>query len=198
MTKDGSLIISHDATVDRLTNGEGNIREMTLNEIKKLKTSDNQELLTLNELFDKYKKSVKYYIETKRPYEPDMDKSLIELLKTYDLVDKDGRSDNIIIQSFSEESLKNIRLELPKITLVQLTKTPDVEELNGIKIYADGVGPKFGEINKNYVQNAQARDLLVHPYTLNKKEEFERAIEYNVDGFFSNYPNKALEAVKWL
>lgn len=196
LTKDGHLVISHDPTVDRITGYTGNIRDMSLSEIKELRTSDNQEILTLKELFERYGKSVKYYIETKRPYEPDMDKELIKMLNEYNLVEKNGKSNNVIIQSFSEESLKNIRKELPQSTLIQLTKAPDVENLNDIMKYANGVGPTFSKLNKNYVQNAQARNLLVHPYTVNTDEDIAKAVNLNVDGFFTNYPDKGLEVVK--
>lgn len=196
LTKDGHLVISHDVTVDRITGYTGNIREMNLSEIKELRTSDNQEILTLKELFDKYGKSVNYYIETKRPYEPDMDRELVKMLKEYDLVDGKGKSENVIIQSFSDESLKNIRKELPESTLIQLTKNPEVDTLNDIMKYANGVGPTFSKLDKNYVQNAQARNLLVHPYTVNSDEDLEKAVNFNVDGFFTNYPDKGLEVVK--
>lgn len=196
LTKDGHLIISHDSTVDRITGYTGNIRDMSLSEIKELRTSDNQEILTLKELFDKYGKSVNYYIETKRPYEPDMDRELVKLLKEYDLVNEKGKSENVIIQSFSDESLKNIRMEFPESTLIQLTKNPEVDTLNDIMKYANGVGPTFSKLDKNYVQNAQARNLLVHPYTVNSGEDLEKAVNFNVDGFFTNYPDKGLEVVK--
>lgn len=196
LTKDGHLIISHDSTVDRITGYTGNIRDMSLSEIKELRTSDNQEILTLKELFDKYGKSVNYYIETKRPYEPDMDIELVKLLKEYDLVNENGKSDNVIIQSFSDNSLKNIRKELPEATLIQLTKNPRVDTLNDIMKYANGVGPTFSKLDKNYVQNAQARNLLVHPYTVNTDEDIAKAVNLNVDGFFTNYPDKGLEVVK--
>lgn len=196
LTKDGHLVISHDETVDRITGYTGNIREMNLPEIKELRTSDNQKILTLKELFDKYGKSVNYYIETKRPYEPDMDIELVKLLKEYDLVNEKGKSENVIIQSFSDESLKNIRKEFPESTLIQLTKNPEVDTLNDIMKYANGVGPIFSKLDKNYVQNAQARNLLVHPYTVNSGEDLEKAVNFNVDGFFTNYPDKGLEVVK--
>jgi glycerophosphoryl diester phosphodiesterase len=82
MTKDGKLVAMHDTTVDRTTEGTGEVRDKTLEEMKQLDTGSwfNEEypelakdsykglkVQTLEEIFQRYGKSANYYIETKSP-----------------------------------------------------------------------------------------------------------------------------------
>lgn len=194
ITKDGHLVISHDTTVDRIFNGSGNIRDMNLSELKQLKTSDNQKILTLEELIQKYGTSVNYYIETKRPYDERMDKELLKTLKKYNLIGLQRDKDNVVIQSFSDESLKNIRQKYSDIPLIYLTKTPNTENLKTVSSFADGIGPKFSEVDKSLVDSAHSNGLVVHPYTVNSRSDIDKMLRDGVDGFFTNYPDIGREA----
>lgn len=196
LTQDGHLVISHDGTVDRMTDGEGKIKDMTLAEIKRFRTPEGQQILTLDELINEYGNDIKYYIETKRPHDPDMDKELIRILKKHNLIGMDKKKEQVVIQSFSDESLKNLHEQYSDMFYVQLTKTPKDEDLEAIAEYASGVGPKFAEIDKEFVDNAHNAGLLVHPYTINKKSDMEDAMAMGVDGFFTNYTDRGVEVMK--
>ena len=80
MTKDGHLIVMHDETVDRTTNGTGWVKDLTLAEIKQLDAGAwfneanpdkqnahfiGQQVLTLDEVLRYFGKRENYYIETK-------------------------------------------------------------------------------------------------------------------------------------
>src|SRR5699024_5441969 len=73
LTKDGHLICMHDTTVDRTTNGTGNVSDLTLAQIKQLDAGNGQQVPTLDEVITRFGDSTKYYIETKRPFDPNMD-----------------------------------------------------------------------------------------------------------------------------
>ena len=193
LTKDGYLVISHDGTVDRMTNGTGSIKNMTLSEIKKLHTPGGQEILTLDELIGHYGIDIKYYIETKRPQDPEMDAELIRILNKHNLIGINKKKEQVIIQSFSEESLRNIHEQYSDILLVQLMKEPKKENLDKVAEYARGVGPKHANMDKQFVEDAHARGLLVHPYTANSESDIQKVIDYGVDGFFTNYPDRGLK-----
>jgi glycerophosphoryl diester phosphodiesterase len=72
MTKDGKLIVMHDETIDRTTNGTGKVSELTLEEIKSYHTVGKyngkvttEEIPTLEEVLQTFEHSQKYYIETR-------------------------------------------------------------------------------------------------------------------------------------
>lgn len=217
MTKDGELIAMHDEKVDRTTNGTGLVKDMTLEEIKKLDAGswfnekypqyakpeyEGLQVPTLEEVFEKFGRGADYYIETKSPdVYPGMEEKLLELLEKYKLTGENGRSSQVLIQSFSPESLKKIHEMDPDLPLVQLKsyKTPASitdEELESIKEYAIGVGPNFTQIDETYVQNVREHNLLIHPYTVNEKDDMRKLLEWGVTGVFTNYPDRFNEVVK--
>ena len=63
MTKDGKLIITHDSTLDRTTNGTGTVEEKTWEEIHALDTKKGNKMLTLDELLAFLKPMKGLYVE---------------------------------------------------------------------------------------------------------------------------------------
>lgn len=232
ITADNELVVFHDDEIDRTTNGEGEIGDHTLEELKELDAGSwfNQkypqqsedsheylEVLTLEEVFDEYGQDENYYIETKSPtINEGMEKPLVNTVEEYDL------NDNVIIQSFSPESLKEIHNLNDDIPLVQLlsyevnketgktkesndiTPNPEnmtTEDFENIREYAIGIGPNFIDdetevFNKDFVQKTLNHNLLIHPYTINEKEDMERLIDWGVTGIFTDYPNRLNTALE--
>ncbi|WP_425481232.1 glycerophosphodiester phosphodiesterase [Metabacillus lacus] len=210
MTKDGVLIAMHDTTVNRTTNGTGNVKDMTIAEIKQLDAGtwfnvrnpekakaeyEGLKVPTLEEVFQHFGHSTHYYIETKSPnVYPGMEKELLRLIEKYKLGGPNARASKVLIQSFSPESLIMIHNMNPKLPLVQLLSTPSLgtaaaAELAAIKQYAVGVGPSFARINQDYVQQVRASGLQIHPYTVNTPENMRLALEWGVNGVFTDYPD---------
>lgn len=89
-TKDNVLIIMHDKNVDRVTNGKGLVADMTLAEIKKLKTKSGESVPTFEEVVKLAKeKGLKIYIDSKLK-EDEYFKAIIDILK------KNGMEKNVI------------------------------------------------------------------------------------------------------
>ncbi|KAB2328700.1 glycerophosphodiester phosphodiesterase [Cytobacillus depressus] len=212
MTKDGQLIAMHDEKVDRTTDGTGLVKDYTIAEIKQLDAGSwfneknpkyanpdyaGLEVPTLEEIFQKFGKNNKYYIETKSPeIYPGMEKELLRLIDKYD-VDKE----TLLVQSFSQQSLEIMHKLDPSVKLIQLIsyKTNAVitdEEIGAIKKYAIGVGPNHTYLNKEYVQKVVNNGLGIHPYTVNEKERMTQLIDWGVTGMFTNFPDLLHEVKK--
>ncbi|WP_052124359.1 glycerophosphodiester phosphodiesterase [Planococcus sp. PAMC 21323] len=207
MTKDGVLIVMHDEKIDRTTNGSGYVKDLTLAEIKKLDAGswfnraypekaqslyEGLQVLTLEEVIETFGQGSHYYIETKAPeIYPGMEKELVRLLKKHKLTNQNAK---VVIQSFSQDSLLKMNKLAPEIPLVQLISysKPAVithDELDKIKDYAIGVGINYRKIDRNFVEQVQSHGLLIHLYTVNKRADMERLIEWGVNGMFTNYPD---------
>ncbi|WP_408010083.1 glycerophosphodiester phosphodiesterase [Pseudalkalibacillus sp. A8] len=217
MTKDGELIAMHDETLDRTTDGTGLVKDDTLDEIKQLDAGSwfnemNPEMAkaeyeglqvpTLDEVIEKFGKSANYYIETKSPeVYPGMEEKLLETLEKHKLIGPNNPSSKVIIQSFSPESLKKLYELDPRIPLVQLLwytspATITDAELEQYKEYAVGVGMNHNQIDEAYVKKVREHDLLIHPYTVNEKEDMQKLLDWGVTGMFTNYPDRLNEVLK--
>lgn len=205
MTKDNVLIAMHDDSVNRTTNGEGEINQLTLDEIKLLDAGswfnaghadmsneryEGLKVQTLDEIINHFGKNVNYYIETKQPEEyPRMDKELLIIIEKHKL------SKNVVIQSFSKESLNFFHENKPELTLIQLGKPNDLN-LKEISKYANGIGPSYEKLTKEFIDNAHEFDLLVHTWTVNDKKEMNKLFELGVDAIFTDYPDRAKSAIE--
>ncbi|MFA9556302.1 glycerophosphodiester phosphodiesterase [Evansella sp. AB-rgal1] len=204
-TKDNVLVAIHDDTVDRTTNGSGKVGEMKISEIKELDAGSwfnetypdhsnesyiDEKVPTLEEVFRKFGRATNYIIELKTR---GIEKRVLDLLQQYKLLEENGRSNCIIIQSFDKESLQIIHSQNKSIPLFQLLKHPIIgkgtdKELKEIKKYAIGIGPNIDRITKQYVEEVRKYNLFIHPYTVDKKKEMKRVIDWGVSGFMTNYP----------
>jgi len=207
MTKDGKLIAMHDDDVSRTTNSKGQVKDFTLEEIKALDAGtwfnevnpdmakpvfSNIKVPTLDEIIDRFGADANYYIETKTPEEyPGMVKELISTLDNHGLIGPNVSTGAVIIQSFSQKSLKEVHdldTSIPLIQLISYRDTAEISsnELRDIKTYAVGIGVSFKALTKEYVNKVRDAGLLLHPYTVNEKEDMKRLIDWDVTGMFTN------------
>nr|WP_245835768.1 glycerophosphodiester phosphodiesterase [Virgibacillus ndiopensis] len=217
MTKDGTLIAMHDEKVDRTTDGTGYVKDMTLAEIKQLDAGswfneqypekakpeyDGLKVPTLEEVIQEFGRGSRYYIETKSPeVYPGMEEELLRVLNKYKLIGPIAPSSKVLIQSFSPESLLIVHSMNPNIPLVQLISYSEPasitdKELNEIAEYAIGIGASHTKIDEAYVQKVRQHDLLMHPYTVNTREDMEKVLDWGVTGMFTNYPDVLDEVLK--
>ncbi|MCA0986953.1 glycerophosphodiester phosphodiesterase [Guptibacillus algicola] len=211
MTKDGVLVAMHDETVDRTTDGTGLVKDYTLEELKKLDAGswfneenpekakpsyEGLEVPTLEEVIQTFGKDKRYYIETKSPeVYPGMEKELLRVLEKYELTPENEERGTVLIQSFSKASLLKMHDLAPNMPLVQLIHyvTPATitnQELQEINRYAVGVGMSYNQIDQEYVEKVRESGLLIHPYTVNEKEDMKRLLDWGVTGMFTNYPDR--------
>ncbi|WP_165886845.1 glycerophosphodiester phosphodiesterase [Scopulibacillus darangshiensis] len=217
MTGDGKLIAMHDETLDRTTNGTGLVKDYTLDEIKQLDAGSwfnenypekanpayvGLKIPTLEDIIDTFGRSANYYIETKSPdVYPGMEEKLLGILKNHKLIGPNAHSGKVIIQSFSKDSLlkiHNMDKSIPLVQLLSYHSDADISqgEIAAIKQYAVGVGPNYKYIDRDYVQKVRNNGLLIHPYTVNTREDMEMLLDWGVTGMFTNYPDLLHEIIK--
>ncbi|MFV1452747.1 glycerophosphodiester phosphodiesterase [Bacillus mycoides] len=205
MTKDGHLVAMHDETLNRTTNGTGFVKDHTLDEIKQLnagsffnkkhpnlakKEFEDTKVPILEEIIETFGHNANYYIETKSPDEyPGMEEKLLEIINHYQINDK------VIIQSFSEESLRKIHSLNDNIPLVQLLSYKKAvqltdSEIEKYKTYCIGLGMNYKYIDAAYVKKIKNYGLEIHPFTVNNEKDMKKLLSWGIDGMFTNYPDR--------
>ena len=220
LTKDGVLVVLHDETLDRTARptaesapGDctGLVREKTLAQIKTCDVGSwfneaypqyarpeyvGLRIPTLEEVFQEYRKSTSYYIETKSPESaPGMEEELLRLMDEYGLTKPAADRWQVLIQSFSPTSLQKINALDPSLPLIQLfsgseTSATIQAKLDATASYAVGIGPSKSDVDRHLVDAAHARCLDVHPYTVNETAEMEKLVSIGVYGMFTNFPDR--------
>jgi glycerophosphoryl diester phosphodiesterase len=216
LTRDGVLVVLHDETLDRTTGGQcrGRVIERTLEELRSCDVGSwfneqhpgaaraeyvGQRIPTLEEVFRRYAGRASFYIETKKPEEaPGMEEALLDLLDRYDLRDPASAEWRVLIQSFSEASLRRIRDMDPSLPLIQLiggrwaTPASIAARLPEIATYAVGIGPSWKDVDAGVMAAARAACLEVHPYTVNERLQMERLTDLGVSGMFTDFADRLL------
>jgi glycerophosphoryl diester phosphodiesterase len=116
MTQDGQLVVIHDETVDRTTNGSGRIADLTLAEIRALEAGNGEQIPTFKEVieFARYA-GVPIMPEAKSPrLYPGLEAKMVEEIMAA------GYADQTVIQSFDASALARIRALNPNITICAL------------------------------------------------------------------------------
>ena len=178
-TKDGKLVVIHDADVSKTTNGRGLINELTLKEIKALETEKGERIPTLEEALDFIDKKVKILIELK---EVGYEKKVLELLKKKGL-------QNVIIVSFLEDALKKVR-ELNKKVETGLIYVKHKNPIKAaLELKANYLLPLYAFTHTANVQKAHENGLKVIVWTINDVEKAKEFIKKGVDGIASDRPD---------
>jgi glycerophosphoryl diester phosphodiesterase len=179
-TKDGPLVVIHDADVKRTTNGEGLVSELTLNQIKALSTEGNEKIPTLEEALDFLDKKVQVLIELK---EAGIEKQLL------DIVHSKGLDKTVILTSFLEEALQKVReLDSDVATgLIYATHKNPVKA--ALELKANYLVALYRFVHSANVVEAHENELKVIVWTINTPSEVEAYIKKGVDGIASDKPD---------
>ena len=185
--KTGELIVIHDFTVDRTTNGSGAISELSLPEIKSLKINNEIEVPTLEEVLDLVDKKCLINIELKGRHTA---KPVSHLIEKY-ILEKDYSYDDFIVSSFQREELEMMFSINPKINLGVLSQASVTQALQWANAFsAKAIHPHFSLLTQHNVQKAQEQGFKVYTWTINETEDIERIKSYNVNGIITDFPEK--------
>lgn len=183
----GELVVIHDFTVDRTTNGSGEVSKMTLAELKSLIVEEKHTIPTLAEVLDTIGTDTFINIEMKGRHTA---KPVAELVRHY-ITHKWFSPDNIIVSSFQREELQIINEYAPEIHLGVLTQASVAQawEWAG-EFSAKAIHPHFSLLTESNVQKAQEAGYKIYTWTVNEPEDIERVKAYGVDGIISDYPER--------
>lgn len=182
-SKEGTLFVSHDLSAKKITGVDRLFSEMSDDEIRNLKTEDGSPILGLQEVFDKYDKSVTYVIELK---ENSLQTELFEKI-----IIENNLDESTIVQASDIQTLKELEEifpQMPKLLLVkeqdELDKSIDYDEVDIVS-----VNKKL--MNKENVKKVQEQHKKFNVWTLNSTDEIKEAIHLGVDSYFTDYTAKA-------
>ena len=187
LSSDGEVVVIHDESVDRTTDGKGFVKEMSLPELRRLKIEKEHRIPTLSEVIDMTNENCLINIEIKAS---EATKPVIKLIAKY-VSKKNRKYAQFLVSSFDWEALKEIRESNPEIPLGVLTQT-DLDLAIGFSefISAETIHPYFHLLTAENTKQMQQKGLRVFPWTVNEREDIERLKSFNVSGIISDFPER--------
>lgn len=202
-SSDDSLIVIHDNTLDRTTNGSGKIKDFTYSELMKysagIKYSEeyaNEKIPTLDEVIKEINGDAILLIEVKHGGDiyPNIEKNIVKA------IERNSAQQWCIIQSFNLDILKTINQINPDITIhkLNIAKLPflniwiskSVEFENILKYdFIDEVSIAYPFANKSVIRKVHAADKKINVWTINDKKRIGQLINLGIDGVITDYPN---------
>ncbi len=188
--KSGEVVVIHDNTLDRVTNGKGHVRDKTLGELKKLVVEYSTTISTLEEVIASVNGNMKLDIELKERRCAGPTHEVIR-----NAVERHRWSyDDFFVSSFLRSELKAMRLLDKRIQLSVLFNC--ISRFGAFrfakKIGAYSINPSLGITKKRLIEKAHKAGLKVFVWTVNNEKDIAHMKSLGVDGIFSDFPDRLL------
>ncbi|PVX24108.1 MAG: glycerophosphodiester phosphodiesterase [Candidatus Bathyarchaeum sp.] len=179
-TLDNELVVIHNTDVNKTTDGNGAVNELTLEQIKQLVTDKGEHIPTLEEALDSFGTRVKILVELK---ETGIEKQVL------DLINKKRLIDNVIIISFHEDALRKVRQLNDEVAtgLIYVRHKNPIQAALDLK--AQYLLSLYRFTHSANVKKAHEKGLKVIVWTINTKEEAVEYLQKGVDGIASDRPD---------
>ncbi|GAB4543686.1 MAG: glycerophosphodiester phosphodiesterase [Pleurocapsa sp.] len=185
---ENNLLVIHDRRLERTTNGTGKIGDRDFNYLRSLDAGKGQQIPTLQEVFDTVNRQAVINIELKGFK---TGKLVADLIKEY--VEGGWSYDDFVISSFNHYELKIARQNCQQIQIGILIYGLPLNYVNiARKLQAVAIISALDFVSKKLVKIAHKNNLKVLVYTVNEPDEIERMQQLDVDGVFTNYPERII------
>ncbi len=202
-SRDGRLIVFHDDTLERTTNGKGRVADFTLNELKQLDAGSwfspmfaGERIPALEEVLELTRGHILFNIELKKG---DHGKySMLDLAEqTFKEVSRTGMGEQVLFSSFDLEAIERIRQKDSGIQVAFITRDPWNSPLDAMRGKSFPVlNPRKSVLNEKNLSAARQQGVKVNVWTLNGDEEMEKFIPMGVDGIITDHPDRLIELLK--
>lgn len=184
LSKDKKVILIHDKTLDRTTNGKGLVSKLTLKELKKLDAGKGEKIPTLQDLIDLTKDKSSLVIELKKTR--GITDGVLKIIKRNKIEDK------VLIVSFHSSHLKKVKRLNPSINVGLLSVRPIFAIKRAKFCKANLIGIYHNFLTENFIKKAHKKNFKVFSYeriTENlTKKEIKKLIIMGLDGIALNKP----------
>lgn len=190
----GELVVIHDFTVDRTTDGTGKVSEIPYRELSDLDAGgfysedfEGEQIPTLSQVIqslpDNTILDIELKSEGKKEEREALAKAVVKLIRKFQLQDR------IWVSSFDWELVDLVRKEEPEVLRGLLIEKGDSLNENYMEFEPDLILPHVSHCTENFMKICKEKSLLVIPYTANTEEEWKSLVQVGVSGIITDYPD---------
>lgn len=197
-SSDGQLVVFHDKSLSRTTDGSGELGSYTYSELLQFSnggwfdpegTFSDSRIMLLSEVFDLLGHDVLLNIEIKNFGDTsDTARKIVLLLEEYDL------ADSCYITSFDYSALKEVKKSNPEVKTGLITNAASAAVYSQLK-YIDAVSMNYLFVNRNLVSTAHKNGKKVFVWTVNDEADMQQLLAMGVDNIITDRPDKAAEVI---
>jgi glycerophosphoryl diester phosphodiesterase len=198
-TADDELIVIHDSTLERTTNGHGNVCDHNLQEIRQLDAGQGEKVPLLTEVIQLARKSqIRLCVEIKGATETEelaIAEGVIQTLEATDFLSQ------TIVTSFSSKALLHVKGLNPEVSTM-LDPSPQDGSLTPRQICAqvlragaNCLSYDFRFLTPAIVRECQLTGLALWPWDPDEPEDFRQVLSFPVHGIVTNRPDTLNEAL---
>ena len=183
-TVDGQLVVIHDASVDRTTDGTGRVAALTLDQLRRFDAGRKfgppfrgERIPLLSKVFEALGGRLLVDVEVKAA---GVEAALLDLIKKMQMVD------SVLISSFDAQVVAHVRDLAPEMPAGLLQSAAD--PYAAVSVRATAYLPEVTALTADVVASCRSHGLRVITWTVRTEEEARQALRVGVDGIIADDP----------
>lgn len=207
LSRDGELVVIHDERVDRTSDGQGWVKDLTLAELKRLDFGAwfgpqfrGERILTLAEFLTLVQEEaspaqrerflINIELKSGPILYPGIEEKVIRAIYEFHIQDR------VILSSFNHYSLQTVKKLAPELPIGLLYMAGLVEPWHyALRLQAQALHPLYFNIIPELVAGAHAHGLKLHPFTVDDEPAMRLMVQLGVDGIITNRPADLLRVL---
>lgn len=198
LTADKQLVVFHDKTIDRTTDGKGELSNYTYDELQEFSAGswygkngefDDAKIMLFSDVLETVGNDIMLNVEIKNHGNV---KETAE--KTVELIEEYHMEKSCYVTSFSYSALKTVKKLNPKIKTGLIANVASSTSFSQLK-YIDAVSLNYIFVNQSIVNMAHQNGKRVFVWTVDRPSDMKHMIAMGVDNIITNRPDRTLEIV---
>lgn len=187
LSSDHEIIVIHDESIDRTTNGSGLVRNLSLQQLRNYSIESKYIIPTLSEVFDMMPKNLLINVELKVA---ETALPVVRLIEKY-MAERQCAYRQFLISSFDWTALQTVREQNPLIPIGVLTMTDLDLAVNFAEfIQAESIHPHYHLLSAENTREIQQKGIKVFTWTVNEPEDIAHVKTFKPDGIITDYPDR--------
>ncbi|AKE51689.1 glycerophosphodiester phosphodiesterase [Kangiella geojedonensis] len=188
----GELLVFHDESLERTTNGEGKLLNHSVEALRKLDAGKGEQIPTLAEVVELIGNQAFINIELKGFDTASLVMKLVRMLDR-----KRFKKEQFIISSYLFSELSLVHELDPEIRLgVIADEYPTIAQEFADEIDAYSFHPSYSILNQSLVDDAHNNGMKVYVHTVNDLDKINHSRTLGVDGVFTDYPDRVIDYIR--
>lgn len=200
LTADGEVVVAHDETIGRVSNGSGYVKDFTLAQLKKLQFNrthpeyTDARIPTLQEVYDLIAPTgltVNVELKTSIFRYPGLQEKCIRI------AERAGMQERIIYSSFWHPSLLELRQLLPEAKIGFLYADGWLNPAEYCRRWhGDALHPDQNAVDRELAERCRKEKIELNVWTVNKRADMQRLTDWGVNALITNYPDIARSVIE--